>query len=76
MNIYAQIMNRHKHLLIDEQAINGEPYRVVPGKKNIDSQKKLFEITDEIYEHSFTKTRQQMNKLGQMHRSNPAKPLN
>jgi hypothetical protein len=30
-------MNRDKHLLIDEQAINGEPYRVVPGKKNIDS---------------------------------------
>ncbi len=57
-------MNRHKQLLIDEQAIKGEPYRVVVGKTNIDAQKKLFEITDEIYDHAFTKSRQQMNKLG------------
>ena len=69
-------MNRHKQLLIDEQALKEKPYKVIPGKDNIDAQKKLFEITDEIYEHTFTKSRQQMNKLGQMHRSNPAKPLN
>ena len=51
-------MNRHKQLLIDEQAINEKPYRVVQGKSNVDKQKKLFEITDEIYEHAFTKSRQ------------------
>jgi hypothetical protein len=57
-------MNRHKQLLIDEQASKEKPYKVIPGKDNIDAQKKLFEITDEIYEHTFTKSRQQMNKLG------------
>jgi hypothetical protein len=43
--------------LKDEQAIKGEPYSVVPGKPNMDAEKKLYEITDEIYEHTFSKSR-------------------
>ena len=31
-------------------------YDVIPGRQNLDSKRRLYEITDEIYKHSAIKT--------------------